>query len=84
MGATKRTTITTRHAKDAEDKAAFARANPDRKRKSERQCPEGIREVQAELPKWVGFMESLAEMRTSKKRPKEGMPQAALPSTAAH
>ena len=31
----------------AEDKAAFGRANPDRKLKSERPRPQGIREVQA-------------------------------------
>ena len=35
-----------------EDKAAFARANPDRKLKSECQRPQGMREVQAELHNW--------------------------------
>ena len=68
----------------AEDKAAFARANPDRKLKSERQRPQGIREVQAELQKMVGLKESLEKMLTSEQSPKEGMPQAASPSTAAH
>ena len=68
----------------AEDKAAFARANPDRKLKSEPQRPQGIREVQAELQKLVGLDESLEKMLTSEKSPKERMPQAASPSTAAH
>ena len=68
----------------AEDKAASARANPDRKLKSERQRPQGIREVQAELQKLVGLRESLEKMLRSEKSPKVGMPQAASPSTAAH
>ena len=68
----------------AEDKAAFARAKPDRKLKSERQRPQGIREFQAELLKLVGLKKSLEKMLTSEKSPKEGMPQAASPSTAAH
>ena len=37
-------------------KAAFARENPDRKLKSERQHPQGIHEVQAELQKLMGLM----------------------------
>ena len=68
----------------AEGKAAFAQANLDRKLKSEGQRPQGIHEVQAELQKLVGLKESLEKMLTSEKSPKEGMPQAALPSTAAH
>ena len=67
----------------AEDKAAFARVNPDRKLKSERQRPQGIREVQAELQKLVGPKESLEKMLTSEKSPKESMPRAASPSPAA-
>ena len=65
----------------AGDKAAFAGANPDRKLKSERQ---GIREVQAELRKLVGLKGSPGKMLTLAKSPKEGMPEAALPSTVAH
>ena len=68
----------------AEDKAAFARANPDRKLKKERHRPQGIGEVQAELQKLEGRKESLEKMLTSEKSPKEGMPQAASPSTATH
>ena len=68
----------------AEDKAAFARANPDRKLKSEPQRPQVIREVQAELKKLVGLKDLLKKMLTSEKSPKESMPQASSPSTAAH
>ena len=68
----------------AEDKAALARANTHRKVKSERQRPQGIGEVQAELQKWVGVKESLQKMLTPEKSPKEGIPQTASPSAAAH
>ena len=68
----------------AEDKSAFARANQDRKLESERRRPQGIRDVQAELQQIVGLKESLDRMLTSAKSPKEGMPQAASPSKAAH
>ena len=68
----------------AEDKAAFARAKPDRKRRSERQRAQKIREVQAELQKLVGLNEPRDKMLTSERSPNEGMPQPASPSTAAH
>ena len=67
----------------AEDKVAFAQANPDRKLKSERQRFQGTRGVQAELQKLVGVNELPEKMLTSEKSPKGGIPQAA-PSTAAH
>ena len=53
------------------DKAALAGANQDRKLKSERQRPPGIRVVQAELQKMVGPKEALEKMLTSKNSPKE-------------
>ena len=63
----------------AEEKAPFARANPDRKLKSQRQRPQGIHEIPAKLRKLVGLRESLEKMLTSEKSPKDGMPQAASP-----
>ena len=68
----------------AEDKAAFARAYQDSKLQSERQHPQGISEFQADIQTIVGLKESLKKMLISEKSLKEGMPQVAWPSTAAH
>ena len=68
----------------AEDKTAFARANPERKLKSDCQRPQGICKVQAEPQKSEGLKELLERMLTLEKSPKEGIPEAASHSTAAH